>query len=89
MLSYIIVVYSKHVHVIDSHHLEASSFYWLNTVSEIELWSFYSMVNTYTILFDLMLYVHGKQLRSCQDCQLLNHTVPGQASQRQFTSTCI
>ena len=25
-------------------------------------------------LFDLMLYVHGKQLRSCLDCQLLNHT---------------
>ena len=37
-------------------------------------------------LFDLMLYVHGKQLRSCRDGQLLNHTVPGQASRRQFTS---
>ena len=37
-------------------------------------------------LFDLMLYVQGKQLRSCWDGQLLNHTVPGQASQRQFTS---
>ena len=24
--------------------------------------------------------VHGKQLRSCQDGQLLNHTVPRQAS---------
>ena len=36
-------------------------------------------------LFDLMLYVHGKQL-SCRDHQLLNHTVPGQASQKQFTS---
>ena len=34
------------------------------------------------VLFDFMLYVHGKQLRSCWDCQLLNHTVPGQASQR-------
>ena len=41
-------------------------------------------------LFDLMLYVNGKQLRSCPDGQLLNHTVPWQASQRQFTSTwCI
>ena len=28
-------------------------------------------------LFDLSLYVHGKQLMSC-DGQLLNHTVPGQ-----------
>ena len=37
-------------------------------------------------LFDLMLYVQGKQLRSCWDCQFLNHTVPGQASWRQFTS---
>ena len=37
-------------------------------------------------LFDLMLYIHGKQLRSCWDGQLLNHTVPRQASQRQFTS---
>ena len=31
-------------------------------------------------LFDLLLYIHGKQLWSCQDAQLLNHTVPGQAS---------
>ena len=27
-----------------------------------------------------------KQLRSSRDGQLLNHTVPGQASQRQFTN---
>ena len=39
----------------------------------------------FVCLFDLMLYVHGKQLRSW-DGQLLNHTVPGQASRRQFTS---
>ena len=31
-------------------------------------------------LFDLMLNVHSKQLRSCWDGQLLNHTVPRQAS---------
>ena len=31
-------------------------------------------------------YVHSKQLRSCWEGQLLNHTVPGQASQKQFTS---
>ena len=37
-------------------------------------------------LFDLMLYVNGKQLRSCWDGRLFNHTVPGQASWRQFTS---
>ena len=37
-------------------------------------------------LFDLMLNGHSKQLRSCWDGQLLNHTVPGQASRRQFTS---
>ena len=37
-------------------------------------------------LFDIMLYFQGKQLRSCWVGQLLNHTVPGQASQRQFTS---
>ena len=31
-------------------------------------------------LFDLMLYLHSKQLRSCWDGQLLNKgTVPGQA----------
>ena len=35
-------------------------------------------------LFDLMLYVRGKQLRSCRDGQLLNHTVPGQVSRRQY-----
>ena len=33
-----------------------------------------------------MLNVHGKQLRSCWKGQLLNHTVPGQTSRRQFTS---
>ena len=27
----------------------------------------------------LLLYVHGKQLRSCRDSQLSNHTIPGQA----------
>ena len=37
-------------------------------------------------LFDLMLYVHGKQLRSCWDGQLLNQPVPAQAYWRQFTS---
>ena len=37
-------------------------------------------------LFDLVLYIHGKQLRSCRDSQLLNHTVLRQVSQRQFTS---
>ena len=37
-------------------------------------------------LFDLMLYVHGKQLRSCRDDQLLNHTSPGQASRKKLTS---
>ena len=40
------------------------------------------------VLFDLMLYmyVHGKQLRSCWDGQLLNHTVPRHASRMQLTS---
>ena len=33
-----------------------------------------------------MLNIHRKQLRSCWVSQLLNHTVPGQASLRQFTS---
>ena len=37
-------------------------------------------------LIELLLYVHGKQLISCRDGQLLNHTVPKQASWRQFTS---
>ena len=38
------------------------------------------------VLFDLVLYVHGKQLRSFWDGQLLNDTIPVQASWRQFTS---
>ena len=37
-------------------------------------------------LFDLLLNIHGKQLRLCWDGQLLNHSVSGQAFQRQFTS---
>ena len=28
-------------------------------------------------LFNFLLYIHSKQLRSCWDDQLLNHTVPG------------
>ena len=34
-------------------------------------------MSMFDCLFDLMLQVHGKQLRSCWDCQLSNHTVPG------------
>ena len=34
----------------------------------------------YTRSFDVLLYVHGKQLVSCWDSQLLFHTVPGQVS---------
>ena len=37
-------------------------------------------------LFDLFLYVHGEQLRSCREGQLLNHTVSGQASREQLTN---
>ena len=33
-----------------------------------------------------MLYVHGKQLRSCLDDQLLNHNVPGNSSKWQLIS---
>ena len=33
----------------------------------------------FVCLIDLMLYVHSKQLRSCCNGQLLNHTFPGQA----------
>ena len=40
----------------------------------------------FVCLFDVMLYVHGKQLRSCWDGQLVFHSVPGQASRKQFTS---
>ena len=36
--------------------------------------------------FLLLLYVQGKQLRSCRDGQLPNHAVSGKASGRQFTS---
>ena len=38
------------------------------------------------LLLDLILYVYGEQLRSYKDGQLLSHTVPRQASRRQFTS---
>ena len=34
----------------------------------------------------VLFYVYGKHLRSCRDSQFLNHTVPRQASLRQFTS---
>ena len=41
----------------------------------------------FVYLFDLLHHIHSKQLRSCQDGQLLNHTVPGQASRRQLSSS--
>ena len=46
------------------------------------------IVNHRHVVVELMLYIHGKQLRSCPDGQLIIHTVPGQASPRQVTSTC-
>ena len=38
------------------------------------------------LLFDVMLYVRGKQLWSCWDDQLLNLTAPGQSNRRRFIS---
>ena len=38
-------------------------------------------------LIDFVLYVDGKQLRSCLDDRLLNHTVSGQDSRRQLTTS--
>ena len=40
-----------------------------------------------TILFDLLLYFLGKQLRHNGTVSYPSHTVPGQASRRQITST--
>ena len=37
-------------------------------------------------LSDLLLSIPGKQLRCCRDGLLINHTVPGQISPRQFIS---
>ena len=39
-----------------------------------------------SFLFDVMLHVHGKQLWSCREGHLLNHTFPEQVFRRQFTS---
>ena len=50
----------------------------------IEKYLFYVVV----VVVELVLHVHGQQLRSCRDghCYPI-HTVPGQASPRQVTST--
>ena len=48
--------------------------------------SLYSDFQADLCLFDVMLYVNAEQLRSCWDGHLLNHTIPGQASHKQFTS---
>ena len=40
----------------------------------------------FLLCFDLLLYVHGKQLGSCRDSPLLNRTVPRLVSRRQFTT---
>ena len=48
-----------------------------------------------SFLFNVLLCVHGKQLRSCRGRQLHNHTVPGQLSVtvypffRQKLDTCV
>ena len=46
----------------------------------IEKYLFYVVVAA-VVVVELVLYVHGEQLRSCRD------TVPGQASQRMVAST--
>ena len=64
-----------------------------------ELWLLVHLMNGYkakntlisqdallVCLFDLMLMSTVNSLRSCWDGQLPNHTVPGEASHRQFTS---
>ena len=38
--------------------------------------SFYKTTAILDALFDLLLYVYDKQLRSCRDGQFLNHIVP-------------
>ena len=43
-------------------------------------------LHRFVCLIDLLLYVHGKQLRPCQDGQILNHTVPVQASQKWYVA---
>ena len=73
-----------------------TSFFWriingtCSTCNQHMLWARYLMPLKIKMcmqcLFDLMLYIYGKQLRSCQDGQLLNHTVTGQTSLGQFTS---
>ena len=40
--------------------------------------------NLFVSLFELLFYVHGKLLRSCQNGWLFYHTVPWQAHWRQF-----
>ena len=47
----------------------------------IEKYLFNVVVAVVVVVVELVLYVHGEQLRSCRD------TVPGQASQRQVAST--
>ena len=42
--------------------------------------SFYNTTALLDALFDLLLYLYDKQLRSCQDGQFLNHIAPWQAS---------
>ena len=46
---------------------------------------FVQLTDTVFNMFELMLFNHGKQLRSCPDGQLLT-TVPGQGFRKQFTS---
>ena len=47
---------------------------------------FYLYIGCFVCLIGLLLYVNVIQLRICWDGPLLNHTVPGQASRRQFIS---
>ena len=42
-----------------------------------------------TCLFDLTLYIHGKQLGSCRNGRLLNCTATGLASWKQLTSILV
>ena len=53
---------------------------------------FFCLITMGFCFYDLLFYIHGKQLRSCWDGQLLNNTVPGGSlpvfSIHSFSSNC-
>ena len=78
-------IHSKHISNLYVVHFTCSSW---KTITRVRFRKkkYRIPLHRFVCLIDLLLYVHGKQLRPCRDGQILNHTVPVQASEKWYVA---